>query len=320
MPAVALVAPGGDRPRLVLSVYMAWYDGNKWGDCNISAGDRPKQPYSSDDAGAIRRHIEMALGAGIDGFTLQWFAPGDRTDKNMSKLLEQSKGTAFRSTVIFLRHIWNGSPAATQDNVSDSIRYLLDHYSGHPNFLVYQGKPVIVFCDMYRVPKGGGQNAVQAWAAIRARVDPERKSIWIAEGLDPAYLEVFDGLYVYKITHSTSPNDYVKDSRWANSVRNWEARTGQAKYWMATIMPGWDDLRSKCRPDLRGGVPVHKRDRENGAFFRATFDAAVASAPDWLWVNSFNEWVEGTYIEPSEQYGDTYLQITGELARRFKGS
>jgi hypothetical protein len=89
---------------------------------------------------------------------------------------------------------------------------------------------------------------------------------------------------------------------------------------MATVMPGWDDLRSKCKSDLRRGAPVHKADRQGGAFYRATFDAAVASSPDWLWVNSLNEWVEGTYIEPSEQYGDLYLQITGDLARRFKGS
>ena len=62
----------------------------------------------------------MALGAGIDGFTLQWFAPGERTDQNMRKLLEQSQGTGFRSTVIFLRHIWPGAPGISQDTVSDS--------------------------------------------------------------------------------------------------------------------------------------------------------------------------------------------------------
>jgi hypothetical protein len=317
----AAVAPTGDRgPKLVLAGYSAWYDGSRWGDCNISARDRPKPTYHSDEPAAVRRHVEMALGAGIDGLTLQWFAPGERTDRNMKQLLAQSQGTSLRSTVIFLRHIWPGSPAASYDSVSDSIRYLLDSYGQHPNFLRHQGKPVIIFCDMSRVPKQGGQSAVQAWAAIRARVDPERKSIWIAEGLDPAYLEVFDGLYVYKITHSTSPNDYVKDSRWASSVRKWEQSAGQTKYWMATVMPGWDDLRSKCKSDLRGGAPVHKADRQGGAFYRATFDAAVASSPDWLWVNSLNEWVEGTYIEPSEQYGDLYLQITGDLARRFKGS
>jgi hypothetical protein len=53
--------------------------------------------------------------------------------------------------------------------------------------------------------------------------------------------------------------------------------------------------------------------------YRATFDAALASQPDGLWINSFNEWVEGTYIEPGVQYGERYLQLTRELTGRFKG-
>jgi len=104
--------------RVVLANYFAWYDGDKWDACNISAGDRPLEPYHSDDAGAIRRHIEQALAVGIDGFTLNWFAPGERTDRNFQTLLAQSAGTPFRSTVVFHRHIWHGSPAPNQQNAT----------------------------------------------------------------------------------------------------------------------------------------------------------------------------------------------------------
>jgi hypothetical protein len=124
---------------------------------------------------------------------------------------------------------------------------------------------------------------------------------------------VFDGLYVYKISHAAYPNDYVKDSRWAAAVRAQESATGQSKIWMATLAPGWDDTRSGCQADTRVYSAPHRVERGDGAFYRATYDAAMASGPDWLWINSFNEWIEGTYIEPGEQYGDRYLQLTGEL-------
>jgi hypothetical protein len=62
----------------------------------------------------------------------------------------------------------------------------------------------------------------------------------------------------------------------------------------------------------------HKLDRANGQTYEATFQGALASQPDWLIVGSFNEWVEGTYIEPSEQYGDSYLKITQSLVQRFQ--
>ncbi len=313
--------PQPKRPagaKLVLGNYFAWYDANGWDACNISAGDKPLQPYGSDDPQTIARHIKMAIDMGLDGFTLHWFAPGERTDRNFATLLAQSQDKNFRSTVVFSRHIWHGSPPPSQQNVIEAIRYLLDTYSAHSNFLRYQGKPVIFFTDVYRVPVEGGQTPQQAWAAIRSQVDPQGQVWWIAEGLDPSYLATFDGLYVYKITHADYPNDYVKASRWASQVRSWEQRTGKTKLWIATLTPGWDDMRAGCKPDVRVPSKPHKRDRENGAFYRATFDAALQSNPDWLWIHSFNEWVEGTYIEPSAMYGDKYMQMTKEFVQQFK--
>ncbi len=302
-----------DGERLALLNYFAWYDADGWDDCNISAGDRPAQPYGSDDPAAIARHVQMALEAGADGFTQQWFTPGDRTDRNFETLLAQSQGTGLRSTVVFLRHIWHGGPASQADVVA-ALRYLLERYSTHPNFLRYQGQPVIFITDLYRVPLAAGQTPQQAWASIRAQVDPQSQTWWIGEGLDPTYLAVFDGLWVYKITHAAYPQAYLKASQWANAARQWESRL-----WVATISPGWDDLRSGCRSDVRAPSHVHQQARQEGAFYQATFDAALESKPDWLWISSFNEWVEGTYIEASAFYGDFYLHKTRELIAAFKG-
>jgi hypothetical protein len=50
-------------------------------------------------------------------------------------------------------------------------------------------------------------------------------------------------------------------------------------------------------------------------------EAALATDPQWaVLVTSWNEWPEGTQIEPSTTYGDFYLQLTAEFARRLKGS
>jgi len=313
----AAVAPGQARvERKVLANYFAWFDGNGWDDCNISAGDNPLRRYNSDEPEAIAEHVRVARNAGIDGFTLQWATPGDRTDRNFATLLNKSQGTDFQSTVVFLRHIW---PGANQGNTIAAIRHLQSQYGGHPNFLRIQGRPVIFFTDVYRVPLAAGQNAKQAWASIRAQVDPNKQYWWIAEGLDASFLSVFDGLWVYKVSHAAYPNDYVKASRWAANVRGWEQRTGEPKLWVGTLMPGWDDRRAGCRPDVRVPSQPFVRPREDGNFYRATYNAAVKSNPDILWIHSFNEWVEGTYIEPSQFYGDAYMNLTRDFASRFKG-
>jgi hypothetical protein len=323
-PAAAVSAPQAasapahtDIPRLALASYFAWYDLAGWNACNISGGDRPAQVYGSDDPAAIARHVQLALSAGIDGFTLNWFAPGERTDNNFNTLLAQSAGAVFGSTVIFQRHNWPGSPAPNQQNIAEAVRYILDRYSSHPNFLKVNGRPVLFFTDLPRVPSG---SPVQFWAAVRQQADPNHTALWIGEGLDFSYLSVFDGQYVFKVTHAAYPQDYAKSSRWAGQVRAWENTAGQAKLWVATLHPGWDDLRAGCRPDIRAPSQPTKADRGDGAFMRANFEAAQASSPDWLWIHSFNEWVEGTYIEPSAQYGDRYLNLARDLIQQFKAT
>ncbi len=304
--------------RLVLAHYFAWYDGHGWDNCNISAGDKPLEPYHSDDPAAIAGHIQLARAAGLNGFTLHWFAPGDRTDRNFQSLLDRSRGVDFSSTIVFSRHFWHGSPRPSRQIIIESLRYLMDQYSHHPNFLRVGGTPVIFFIDMYRVPAGTGQPPQQFWAAVRDAVDPQRRAWWIAEGLDASYLSVFDGLYVFKISHATSPHDYVKSPQWGGQVGGWTDRTGRPKFWIATISPGWNDLRSTCKTDVRVPNTPHRLSRADGAVYRATFEAALKSKPDWLIVSSFNEWVEGSYIEPSLQYGDKYMEMTRRFVAEFQ--
>ena len=44
----------------------------------------------------------------------------------------------------------------------------------------------------------------------------------------------------------------------------------------------------------------------------------IPTLPDLVVVHSFNEWVEGAYIEPSERFGDQYLRLTAQWVARFK--
>lgn len=303
------------RMPLVLAHYFAWYDGDGWQDCNISAGDRPLEPYHSDDPVAIARHVEMARAIGLNGFTLHWFAPGDRTDQNFRSLLTASQGTRFASTVVFSHHIWHGLTQPRRANITEALRYIIEQHTPHPNFLRVEGKPVIFFTDIYRTPEASPH---QFWASLRDEVDPERQTLWIGEGLDASYLSVFDGLYVFKISHAAYPHDYRKSARWGGQVRRWADQTGQPKLWIATISPGWDDLRAGCRADVRVDNQPHRLERAGGAIYEATLQSALESNPDWLIVSSFNEWVEGSYIEPSEQYGRKYLELTAEFVTRFK--
>lgn len=305
-------------PTVVLSNYFPWYDPHTWETGCTSAGDLPRDGvYQSDDSTVIARHIGQARAASLDGFAVHWFAPQGRTDANFGQVLSQSPA-GFNSTVTFLHHIL---PGVSQQSVIDALSYIINTYGQHPRFFRAAGKPVIMFSDMYRVP-GDQESAVARWQAIRQAVDPGHNTWWIAEGLDPAYLAVFDGLYVYKIDHACCPNAYQKAPQWANWVRDWEQQTGQPKLWVGTVMPGWNDLNSgqaHCT-DLRVSSEPFARDRAGGAYYAKTWETVLPTQPDFIIIHSFNEWVEGSYIEPSAAFGDLYLQLTAQWIAQFKGS
>lgn len=314
-PSAASTAASAGRAggeKLILANYFPWYDLDLWG--QGVTRDVPTVFYNSDHLSTIQRHISWAQQAGLDGFAVHWFQAGDRTDSNLRQVLAQSPA-GFRSTITFLTHIL---PGANRAMVVDSLKYV-GGYGDHPNFLRLNGKPVIFFADMDRLPLEGAVSAVAAWRSIRAEVDPANNAIWIAEGLDPSYLSIFDGLYIYKIDHACCPTAYTRASAWAGWVRSWEKKTRQTKLWVGTIQPGWDDTRSAGRPDLRVPSPAFARDRKDGLYYQNTFNAAMRSKPDLIIVHSFNEWIEGSQIEPGAAYGDLYLNLTAQFAAIFKG-
>ena len=51
-----------------------------------------------------------------------------------------------------------------------------------------------------------------------------------------------------------------------------------------------------------------------------TQEAVLATAPDLILVHSFNEWVEGSYIEPSNRFGERYLHLTAQWVAQFQAS
>jgi hypothetical protein len=71
--------------------------------------------------------------------------------------------------------------------------------------------------------------------------------------------------------------------------------------------------------DLRSNAPHFARDRRGGGYFADTFAATANTGGDFLFGKSFNEWIEGTEIEPGTSYGDLYLNLTCQYANTYRG-
>jgi hypothetical protein len=294
LPGSGVPAADAQGTRLVLAFYYGWYNGGTWADGRLI--DRPAEPYDSGDRGAMARQIGQAQSAGIDAFVMSWYGPDNAINTAIfESLLDQaaSQGFFIAADVDLGSAEFNATPEATLN----TLRYLIANLIHRPAYLRYEGKPVIFFWNQ-------GRFTAQQWTDIRAQVDPNHDTIWIAEGDALQYLGVFDGLCLYNIAWSRNPT--ATAANWAQNVARRNA------YWVATAMPGWDDSR------MGRGDAAFITARQDGAFFRNTFNAAAASNPHMLIITSWNEYFENSYIEPSQVYGTFYLDLARELIAAYK--
>jgi len=308
-------------PRVVLADYMMWYapstfDGSQTFDIPAAG------PYDSGDWSTIKRQLAEAQRACLDGFTAHWFGPQDPVTTNgFDKLLKASATTNLQHALVLLTNSW---PGASEQSMITAIQYAIDHWINDPHYLKLGGRPLLLFTDMSRLWGTDGPAAIAGWQRIRAATDPDHKLIWMAEGLYSIYNPLFDGLYIYRIDHRDFPQSWLKQPRFANGLRAVEAQDQGSLpigglYFADTIAPGYDDTHSvNAIFDVRSPQPTFARDRRDGAYYVGTFAGTAQTGGDFLLVKSYNEWVEGTAIEPSVTYGDRYLDQTCGYANTYR--
>lgn len=288
-----------DGEPLLFAFYYTWFDESTWYSNTLS--DQPIQPYASRDRAIMGQHIEQAQRAGIDAFLVAWYGPGpNQTEPNLAALLEEAAARNFKIGILF------ETDAPTFRGIGD-ISAALQHartvHMQHRAYIRVGGRPVMFFWRPYIYNVG-------TWTSVRNQVDPSGSQIWISEGVDVSYLSTFNGHHLYSNTWTSRTDLGYTNQKFAGWVQNAREKFGKRLYWVSTVMPGYDDVR--IRP-----TTGYRTSREGGAYYERGWRAAIESKPDWIVINSFNEWPEGTYIEPSVTYGNTFIDLTAAWSQKY---
>jgi hypothetical protein len=320
----------------------------------IVSTDYPKLgPYDSRKKRVIDRHLRWAERAGIDVLVTSWWGPGSWEDRALGLLLDRIEKTRSRVRVAVYLETWalfyggQLSPGFFLDprNFSPDERELIRERAAQwiAHVLTVHGDRR----GFARATKGGARVPLVfvyfaglfdplEWQEIfaRARELSGRDAFYHGdvEGADPQLqARAFDGIHVYMPAPYTAegdlslaarvvdpnaavhlPGSSVTDVATLGSdyrVLAAEARA-QGRSWAATVIPGFDDHR------VRNPSFVVSRDRDGERTYDFMWrDVALPSRPDWVLITSFNEWHEGSEIEPSVEYGDEFLTRTRAWAR-----
>ena len=307
------------QPR-VLAFYYPWYGTQtftgKWRHYNDidtesktigSSSHYPAiGPYDSHDPEAVAYHVELAERAGIDGFIVSWWGKGDFSDEAMPVILDESQKKG-REVTIYYEQV----PEQKPDQAVDEFVYILDKYGSHPAYQKVHEKPVI-----FVYGRALGQLDIVTWASVIAETERRYTPglMAIADRLDRPAARIFDGIHTYNFAGAAagrSPGSVTQmmRRRYSEAVK---AAEEFKRISCLTIIPGYDDTRVRTP-----GLVVERHD---GKLYQQMWEMVTALAPHSVLITSFNEWHEGSEIEPSTEYGEKYIELTREWSDKFENT
>jgi hypothetical protein len=278
--------------------------------------------YSEEDIKIAEQHIEWASQYDITFFAYDWYWDGKSTFLNhaIDNYIKASNNSKLKFSLLWANH--SDVPRNLQE-FDDMVTYWLKHYLAHPQYYRINEKPVIfVFSrdQLETVAKKFG------WSA--------NTLIKRADGL--ARSSGFPGIY-FVATTDTRPSDDLEAhlteqgfsayTGWCNvgaqSKRDAvdyqvmvdayldsydaAAKTKGNLLYIPPVSPGrdsrpWLGRNAQVRTDA---TPIKFRSMLQGA--KALIDSHKNGVIPLVMIQSWNEWGEGAYIEPSKKWGFGYL-------------
>lgn len=276
--------------------------------------------YSSRDPQVVRRHMEQMSAAGIGIVAVTWWKQRDIGNESLPVIFDEAARAGLK--VCFQIEPYPGRKAAS---VREDVIWLSKLYGGHKAYYRVGGKPLFFCYDSYLTSPEDWATVFSPSGANTIRNTPEDVvAIGLLVGLgDRNDLKEagFDGFYTYfaadGFTEGSTSTNWPELNRWV--VEN-------DMIFIPCAGPGYLDAR------VRPWNGSNTRDREGGLYYERMFGAAIGSGAEFIGVTSFNEWHEGTQIEPAVPFAngiftyldyspdapDFYLRKTAELVRKFK--
>lgn len=276
--------------------------------------------YDCLDPRTLEQHARWAVEAALDGFLWDYMLVGEDNPDRDKPLADTIYDRSMRAMLDVLERLaaplqlcplydsygWYGYPV---EKIADHLCYLLETYCGHPGALHFDGRLVVFLYNTF------GRHTVSDWCRIRDLLTTRGSAsrlFLVAGELEHRVPDfhvpgLFDGFTQYNY----SPDEWCPRgvARICAFHRELARRNG-ARFWTVPVGPGFDG-RAWHHP---GRVVT----RGMGRLYESMWQQAIDEQPSFVVICSFNEWGEGTQIEPCLEYDDLYLRLTAKWARAFR--
>lgn len=323
----------GAEPKTLLVHYMPWYASKpfsgRWGwhwtmncfnpDREIGA-DRQEVashyypligPYDSGDPHVLECQVLQMKFAGIDGAIVDWYGIKDFHDyaaihRNTQHLIDYLRKAGLKFAVCYedqaVGKMVKGKVLKETENVAHGtvvMEWLQQNWFGDDAYLKVDGSPVMLVFGPQYFKK-------EQWARMTAGL-LKRPRLYVLPHLSHE-IEA-DGVFGWPPVHGGKE---VPPAVWRKYLCELYARTKQGESVIMPVFPGFQDIYQEAGLHESYG---HIDDRD-GKTFEETLEAAWQSNCRLIQIATWNDYGEGTIIEPTMTFGYRYLEAIQDCMKR----
>lgn len=269
-------------------------------------------PYDSSEEAVIRYHLATAKAAGIEVIIPIWYGPGSSTDDNILPLLEEAERQGLKVGICYEEKI-NFPPYRDPQNradivqtMSEDLNYILATYGQHPAYLRKNGVPFVCQFNYWGTgPLGPNYLTPMEWKQVQAQL--EGAVVFARQNLDAAYHPAVQGAFHWWTADPGQMTAFIEQAQRLKDAK-------QLDFYMTMAAPGFNDK------GVQGwGNGTRFEDRQDGKVWQQSLQAAAAGNPDLIQIVTWNDFNEGTEIEPTLEHGFNYLDALEQWIGKIKG-
>ena len=308
----------GEQDKQVFVHYMPWYAskpisgtwGWHWTMNKFMPEKKPLElashfvpqigPYDSFDAHAIEYHVQLMKLSGINGVIIDWYGVSEFRDyamihRNTKALINVIRQAGLKYGICYedqtIKHRIEQKqirPEQSLEYAQKDFMWLKTNCFVDSSYLKISDRPVLlVFGPQHLKAKSWQQlkqnTAVELFALPHLSQDAQ-----------------FDGAFGWPPVHG---GETINRQTWEGYLDILESRSSKEKI-ISIAFPGFKDIYSQANIGPSYGFI----DSEKGNTFKSTFDRAQKDSSLLIQIATWNDFGEGTNIEPTHEYGLVYLE------------
>jgi hypothetical protein len=331
----------GDARKVVMAYYMPWYiarpHSDRWGwhwtmdhfdpDRINATGEREIAswyypligPYDSSDPAVLEYHVLLMKLAGVDGVIVDWYGSADYLDYSLNnqathKLFDYTRKAGLKFCICYedqtIQHMLEGHYLEPQRAISEAqleMLYLQTNFFCDASYLRLNGKPVLL--------NFGPQHflASSNWQAIFSVLPATNRPAFFTED---NRLAVSTGAFNWPpmwMSQAPGTGGVLSAAGLKNYLAEFERKAAEWPAFISSAFPRFHDIYQRAGVRSYWG---YLGDRQ-GETLRETLSRAITNSAAIVQIVTWNDFGEGTVIEPTRENGFRDLGILQDLRRQY---